>query len=95
MKHTAESVTRLIAKDDEAACNALVALFRDGGLHPEDRLLLSFAAQVIDSRDRRKAGTLPEGGGLLSPKRLAVWRRMSPNYAMKLAELAIRKEAQR
>jgi hypothetical protein len=53
-----------------------------------DDILLSFAAQVIDRKQERAAGTLRTGWGLLSPRQLEVWRRKAPRYSERLAELA-------
>jgi hypothetical protein len=93
MTHTTASILTLIAENDEVACSAVVRLVESGWpLEPGNRhFLRSIAAQVIDNKAARKAGTLPKGRELLSAKQLAAWRKISVNYTLRLTELANRK----
>jgi hypothetical protein len=51
-------------------------------------ILSSYARQVMERKEEEKAGTLPAGYGLLSPKQAAVARRKMPKYAQQLLGLA-------
>lgn len=58
-------------------------------------ILSSFAEQVITRKEQERAGTLPTGYGLLSPKQLAITRKRVPRYAGQLLRLAAARKAAR
>jgi hypothetical protein len=50
-------------------------------------ILSSFAQQIQQRKEEERAGTLPAGYGLLSPKQIAIARRKMPKYANQLLGL--------
>ena len=51
-------------------------------------ILSSFAEQIRQRKEQERAGTLPTGYGLLSPKQIAIARKKMPKYAKQLLRLA-------
>jgi hypothetical protein len=51
-------------------------------------ILSSFAEQIRQRKEQERAGTLPTGYGLLSPKQIELARKKMPKYAKQLLRLA-------